>query len=210
MNRNKFSGLLLLMSFSLVLNAQVSPLGKPMAANIPGKFRLPAVITDEGDTLPVVNLGLVNISQERTFASQKDQRQWSRLKRDVAKVYPYSKMASRKLKEYNSRMEGLSSSQQKKLLKQAEKELLAEYEDDIRGMTMNQGRILIKLIDRETGKTSYTLVESLRGTFQAFFWQSIARIFSANLKTAYNPYQNKEDKQIEDIITSIEDGTFVN
>jgi hypothetical protein len=173
-------------------------------------IKLPVVVTDQGDTIPVVTLRMVNITEERIFSSGREQRQWSKLKRDVAKVYPYSKVASHKLREYNSKMEGLTSAQQKKMLKQAEKELFAEFEDDIKGMTLNQGRILIKLIDRETGNTSYALVEDLRGSFQAFFWQSIARIFSTNLKSAYNPYQNKEDRLIEDIITSIEDGTFVN
>jgi hypothetical protein len=192
------------------LSSQIDLKAKKELINAPRQYKLAFFISESGDTIPVVNLRLVNISEERTFSSQKEKRQWSKLKRDVAKVYPYSKLASKKLKEYNTRMEGLTSSQQKKLLKQAEKELLSEFEDDIRGMTINQGRILIKLIDRETGNTSYALVEDLRGTFQAFFWQSIARIFSTNLKSAYSPHQNKEDRLIEDIITSIEDGTFVN
>jgi hypothetical protein len=95
-------------------------------------------------------------------------------------------------------------------MEKAEEELKAEFEDDIRNMTLNQGRILIKLIDRETGNSSYDLVKDLRGTFQAFFWQSIARIFSTNLKESFNPNANKEDKMIEDIIETIENGTFSN
>ena len=88
--------------------------------------------------------------------------------------------------------------------------LKREFEGDIRNMTLNQGRILIKLIDRETGNSSYGLVKELRGSFQAFFWQSLARVFSTNLKEKFNPYTNPEDKMIEDIIGSIEDGSFVN
>ncbi|MCB0819207.1 MAG: DUF4294 domain-containing protein [Bacteroidetes bacterium] len=173
-------------------------------------YKLSFVITESGDTLPVVNLTYVTISEERTFANKREARKWSRLKRDVAKVYPYSKLAGKKLKHYNDLMQGKSEKEQKKLMEQAEEDLKAEFEDDIRNMTLNQGRILIKLIDRETGNSSYALVKDLRGTFQAFFWQSIARIFSTNLKESYNPHTNKEDKMIEDIIETIENGTFTN
>lgn len=172
--------------------------------------RLPITVNEKGDTLPMVILPYVFITDERVFSSKKDARSWSKLKRDVSKVYPYSKLASKKLKEYKDQMAGLSPAEQKKLLKVAEKEIIAEFKDDVQDMSLNQGRILIKLIDRETGNTSYDLVKELRGSLQAFFWQSIARVFSANLKTSYDPYKNKEDRLIEDIVTSIEDGSFVN
>jgi len=176
----------------------------------PVGYKLSFIITETGDTLPVVNLTYVTITEQRTFSSKREARQWSRLKRDVAKVYPYSKLAGKKLKHYNELMQGKTEKEQKRLMEQAEEELKAEFEDDIRNMTLNQGRILIKLIDRETGNNSYNLVKDLRGTFQAFFWQSIARIFSTNLKESFNPLANKEDKMIEDIIESIENGTFSN
>jgi hypothetical protein len=107
-------------------------------------------------------------------------------------------------------MIGKSEREQKRLMEKAEDEIKSEFEKDVRDMTLNQGRILIKLIDRETGNTSYNLVKDLRGTFQAFFWQSLARIFKTNLKESYNPAANTEDKMIEDIIQSIEDGSFKN
>jgi hypothetical protein len=89
-------------------------------------------------------------------------------------------------------------------------EIKNEFEKDIRGFTLNQGRILLKLIDRETGNSSFALVKDLRGNFQAFFWQSVARIFSVNLKSEYDPLNNSEDKLIEEIVISIENGTFTN
>ena len=176
----------------------------------PTGFKLYFIITENGDTLPIVTLHPVSISENRTFANKREERKWSRLKRDVAKVYPYSKIAGKKLRTYNEMMVGKPESEQKKLLKRAESELKKEFEGDIRNMTLNQGRILIKLIDRETGNSSYGLVKELRGSFQAFFWQSLARVFSTNLKETFNPYTNPEDKMIEDIIGSIEDGSFVN
>jgi hypothetical protein len=207
------SALLLLLCFSYSISfTQISvPEREKISENpTPMGFKVSYIINENGDTIPVVNLQAVNIFEIRTFANKREERKWSRLKRDVAKVYPYSKIASRKLKEYSEQMTGLSEKDQKRLLKRAEMDLKTEFEDDLRNMTLNQGRILIKLIDRETGNTSFTLVKDLRGSFQAFFWQSLARIFSANLKSAYDPQKNPEDKMIEDIIQTIEDGSFVN
>ena len=116
----------------------------------PVGYKLSFVITESGDTLPIVNLTSVTISEERSFSSKREARKWSRLKRDVAKVYPYSKLAGKKLRFYNDLMVGKSEREQKRLMRKAEDELKEEFEDDIRNMTLNQGRILIKLIDRET------------------------------------------------------------
>lgn len=193
------------------VNAQINIKEKKKLAEMPPPegIRVSYIIVD-GDTVPVVNLRAVTIQDNRTFSSKREERKWSKLKRDVAKVYPYSHIAGKKLKEYNEKMVGMSEKEQDRMLKKAESELKAEFEKDIRNMTLNQGRILIKLIDRETGATSYNLVKDLRGTFQAFFWQSMARFFGSNLKSSYDPENNPEDKMIEEIIRTIEDGTFVN
>jgi hypothetical protein len=89
-------------------------------------------------------------------------------------------------------------------LKKVEKEVFANYEGDIRDMTITQGRLLIKLIDRETQNTSYALIKDYRGKFAAAFWQGIARIFGTNLKEEYDPYG--EDSIIETIILEIDAG----
>lgn len=171
--------------------------------------RLPYLIIN-GDTVPTVNLREITISDERTFKTEREARKWSRLKRDVSKVYPYAKIAGKKLEHYNKLMENMTEKEQKVMFKKVEKEIKQEFEKDIRSFTLNQGRVLLKLIDRETGNTSYTLVKDLRGNFQAFFWQSIARFFSVDLKSDYDPLNNSEDKLIEEIVISIENGTFVN
>ena len=82
--------------------------------------------------------------------------------------------------------------------------MLDRYKDELKKLTITQGRILIKLIDRETNNTSYYIIKEYRGSFSAFFWQSIARIFGENLKAEYNP--EDEDKLIEDIVIRIENG----
>jgi hypothetical protein len=94
----------------------------------------------------------------------------------------------------------------KKFLRQFEKDIFGEYEDDVRDMTITQGRLLIKLIDRETLNTSYDLIRQYRGTFSAAFWQSIARIFGTNLKAEYDPYG--EDAIMEIILKEIESGSL--
>ena len=205
--------------FSIAFCLAQLPMISQISVKIPEKlseqpqtigFKVSYFVTDEGDTIPVVNLQPINVIENRIFASKREERKWSRLKRDVAKVYPYSKIAGKKLKEYNDMMTGKSEKEQKRILKVAEADIKKQFEGDIRNMTINQGRILIKLIDRETGNTSFTLVKDLRGSFQAFFWQSIARIFGTNLKSAFDPKKDPEDKMIEEIIHTIEDGTFIN
>jgi hypothetical protein len=94
--------------------------------------------------------------------------------------------------------------ERREYLKKVEKDVFAEYEGDIRDMTITQGRLLIKLIDRETQNTSYVLIKDYRGKFAAAFWQGIARLFGTNLKEEYDP--NGEDSLIESIIIEIEAG----
>ena len=85
-----------------------------------------------------------------------------------------------------------------------EADLKAEFEGELKKLTIKQGIILVKLIDRETGATSYDLIKSLRGSFSAFIWQSMARLFGSNLKLEYDPYG--EDYMIEEIVQQLESG----
>jgi len=101
-------------------------------------------------------------------------------------------------------MKDMTPSQKKQMMKQAEKEIKEKFEADLKKLTRSQGEILIKLVDRETGNDSYTLVKELRGSFSAFLYQSLGKIFGYNLKTKFNPKENKEDEMIEKIIYGIE------
>jgi hypothetical protein len=110
-----------------------------------------------------------------------------------------------KLGEVNGILAGIpDDNNRRKFLRDFEKEIFREYEGDMRKMTITQGRILIKLIDRETLNTSYALIREYRGKFSAAFWQSIARIFGTNLKDEYDPYG--DDILIELIVNEIEQG----
>ena len=91
-------------------------------------------------------------------------------------------------------------------MKTAEKEIKEEYGEELKDLTFSQGKILIKLLDRETGNTSFELVQDLRGKFTAFWYQAFARIWGYNLKVKYDP--EGEDKEIEDIVVMIENGSI--
>lgn len=159
----------------------------------------------DGDTLPLITLSEVNIEATILFKNQREYRKYSRLVRHVKKVYPYARLAGIKLLEYDRLLAGVESEKERKrIMKQAEDELKEEFGDELKQLTFTQGKILLKLVDRETGTTSYDVVQELRGKFAAFFWQSIARIFGYNLKVKYDPLF--EDREIELIVRMIESG----
>lgn len=159
----------------------------------------------DGDTLPVISLSEVTIEASRTWKNKRTHRRYSRLVRNVKKVYPYARLAGMKLIEYDKIIANVDSDREKKrLMKQAERELKDEFGAELRDMTFSQGKILLKLVDRETGETSYQVVQELRGKLVAFFWQSIARLFDYNLKVRYDPLN--EDREIENIVRMIETG----
>jgi hypothetical protein len=158
----------------------------------------------EGDTIPMVNLPEVDIISTNPISAE-TQKKYLKLRRDVLRAYPYAKLAAFQLKVINdSTMNIKSERDRKKFIKEKEKELKASFEKDLRNLTYTQGRILLKLIDRETGNTSYELVKELRGGFQAVFWQGVARIFGSNLKSEYDA--EGEDVFIEAIVQAIERG----
>jgi hypothetical protein len=159
----------------------------------------------DGDTIPLVMLREFTVFAPKVFKNPKEAEKWDRLKRDVKKAYPYAKIAGKKLNEYNTALTHIKSEKErKKFLNEKEKEMKAEFEKDLKNLTLRQGRILIKLVDRETGNTSYELVKELKGGFSAFMWQSLARMFGSNLKDTYDG--QGEDKAIEEIVLLIERG----
>jgi hypothetical protein len=162
------------------------------------------VIVD-GDTLWVAELDEVYIYPQKHFQNLRQQRKYTRLILNVKKAYPWAKLAGNTMKEVNDSLLKLpTEKEQEEYLKVVEKELLDNYTEDLKKLTVTQGKILIKLVKRETGETSYKIVEFYRGRFSAFFWQALARFFGSNLKLDYDP--NGEDRLIEEIVVQIENG----
>lgn len=167
------------------------------------QIRTYATVVD-GDTIPLIYLRPAYKIEDRVFLNQAQKNKWNRLVRDVKITYPYAKLAGIKLKNYNQMLQGKSELEQKALMKKVEKELKEEFGPKLSDLTMNQGQLLMKLIDRETGNTSYEIVKELRGSFSAFFWQGIAKIFSSDMKKRYDA--DGDDRKVEDIITLIDKG----
>lgn len=168
---------------------------------------VPAVIIGN-DTIPRVYLKTVRIKvfvpKKRTEAEKKAYR---RLKYNVMKVYPYAKLAGEKLAYYEAQLEDEDSERRKKkIMKNVEKDLKETYGDELKKLTRTQGRILLKLIDRETGDSSYELVKELRGAFSAVMWQTMAKMFGSDLKVRYEP--EGADRTIEYICKQIESGRY--
>jgi hypothetical protein len=162
-------------------------------------------IKRNGETLPEVEIKEVSVYAHPRFPKKSDFRRYERLVYNLKRVYPYALVVRNRLFKVNADMKDIKSEKERKdYMKKVEKDVFAEYEDDIRGMTITQGRLLIKLIDRETQNTSYALIKDYRGKLAAAFWQGIARIFGTNLKEEYDPAG--EDALIESIIMEIEAG----
>ncbi len=162
---------------------------------------------DGRDTILMVYLPEVDIDLMGRYYEITDTRRGRRLVSNVRKVYPYAKLASTKLKEFDTMLADVTSdSERHRMMKQAEKEISDQYTEELKKLTFSQGAILIRLIDRETGNTSYKLVQELRGKLRAFFYQGFARLWGYNLKTEFDPKNNKEDEEIDIIATLLERG----
>jgi len=162
-------------------------------------------IERNGVTMPEIEIKEVTVIARPRTARRSEYRQYERLVFNIKRVYPYALMVRRRLQEVNEELGKLPDEKSRKVyMKDVEKNVFAEYEDDMRHMTITQGRLLIKLIDRETQNTSYDLIKDYRGKLTAAFWQGIARIFGTNLKEKFDAYG--DDFLIELIIQEIDAG----
>ena len=163
-------------------------------------------IVVNGDTIPVVSLPAAEAKAKRVFKSKKEQKKYYRLAYHVKKVLPYAKLAGKRMKEVEAEVAEMSPRERKKRMKQLEKEIKRDYEGDLTKLSFTQGRILIKLLDRETGSISYDIVKEFRGGFTAWFFQGIAKMFDYDLKSEYDAAG--DDKMIEEIVLQVERGNL--
>lgn len=160
----------------------------------------------DGDTVPLVHLKPVLIVRKWALLTDKEIRKNQKLIRNVKKVLPYAKEARKRLQELEKEMAGMSPKKQKEYVKQVEQEVLDDFYEDLEKLTFSQGKVLLKLVDRETGNTSYALVADLRGKFRASFYNTFARMFGFNMKERYDPKNNKDDNLLERVVRSVELG----
>ncbi|MCX6327115.1 MAG: DUF4294 domain-containing protein [Bacteroidia bacterium] len=173
--------------------------------SLPQRFYLLQNVKRDGITMPEVEIKEVTVVARPMTANRNEYRKYERLIYNIKRVYPYALMVRIKLNQVNEEMKNITDEKERKnYIKDVEKDVFTEYEDDMQTMTITQGKLLIKLIDRETQNTSYALIREYRGKFTAAFWQGIARIFGTNLKEEYDPYG--DDALIELIIREVDAG----
>lgn len=164
--------------------------------------RMVATTLVEGERVPWMLIPEVTVTRRRVFKNPEDKARYLRLRYNVIKVLPYAKYAQDKYQQlYRDLALTDNRREQKRLVKVCEREIKDMFNREVKNLTISQGEILIKLIDRQTGNSSYEVVKDLRGGITAFFYQSIARVFGHNLK---NTYSAEEDFEIENIIRSLE------
>ena len=179
----------------------------PYTTKIPEGYKVTAMVINN-DTVPCIWMPWIVVEEKMAFKNRKKYAEWTRLKQNVKKVYPYAILAAAKLKEYDLAIAKIpKESDRKAFLKKSEKELQKQFGEELKGLSINQGRILMKLIDRETGKTTYTIVKEMRGNFNAFMWQSLASLFGSSMKQEYD-LNNPDDQLIEVAVKQIEAGEF--
>ena len=151
-----------------------------------------------GDTFFMADIPEVEIL---AFKDKNERTKYYTLKRRILKVYPYALTAKEKLISIQNGLDSIPKRRHKKrYTKEVAKWVKEEYADRLKNLTMSEGKILVKLIYRETNTTSYEIVKSYRGRFNAFFWQTMAKFWDNNLKTEYDPVNNREDMLIEHIL----------
>lgn len=157
------------------------------------------------DTLPHIKLDDIIVLPPLEFKSKKEYIKYTKLVRNIKKVYPYSKEAARIFKDVHYALDTIESRKARRAyVNKKDKELQDKYGPELKRLSMSQGRLLIKLVDRETGFSSYEIIKELKGSFSAFMWQQVARMFGSSLKTEFDA--DGEDKYINRIVIMIEQG----
>jgi hypothetical protein bfra3_22715 len=158
------------------------------------------VTVENGDSIAVVHILPV-----RKYARKKDMRRYAKLIRAVKKVYPIAQEAKREMALMEEELRRLPSKKDRELYtKGIQKMIIKKYTPVLKRMTVYEGRVLLKLIDRETEYTAFEIVKEFRGGFVAGFWQAMARLFGNNLKLEYDP--DGSDKMLEQIVVYYEAG----
>ena len=155
------------------------------------------------DTVPCIFLQPVTVVAYLTQAESLKIRQNATLRRNITRVLPYAKLASVMLNDLDQGLKTLPEGRERRrYIKEFERKLRDNFETELKALTHEQGRLLMKLVDRETTATTYVIVKQFRGTIQAVLWQGLARLFGSSLKLEYNA--TGEDREIEYILRTLE------
>lgn len=167
----------------------------------------------KGDTLPTTSIDLepVFLLPKLSFKTKEDRRQYLILRRKTLKVYPYAKLAAERLETFTERLQTITKKRHKRIYaKRVQQYIEDEFSAELKKLTRTEGQILIKLIHRQTGKTTFQLIKELRSGWNAFWFNNTASLFDLSLKREFDPNTVAEDYLIEDILQrSFQNGLLV-
>ena len=191
-----------------------------MAQDGGSSIELPSVLTKavakwgfavnaNGDTIYKVILNNITIYPPERFRNKEEEDFYWKTVRDVKRTLPYAKLINTTLQETYEYLQTFSTQKEKEqYLQQFEKAIFDQYKPEMKKLTRNQGKTLIKLVNRETNQRSYFIVKAFMGAFRAGFWQTFGRFFGVNMREGFHPESNKYDAMVERICVRIEQGTL--
>ncbi|MBP7939837.1 MAG: DUF4294 domain-containing protein [Sediminibacterium sp.] len=166
-------------------------------------IRVEGFITPEGDTIPQSWLPTVVVHAVQTRALKNYWNNWTRLRNAVYVTYPYARTASKVIQSVNAQLANVQDEKlRKQIIKSREKELKRDFADKVTNLSVYQGKVLMKLINRETGNNCYQLIKEYKGGLNAGIWQTVAFVFGSSLKQPYSP--NGEDQDIEKLVIEVQ------
>ena len=165
-------------------------------------IRVSAFITAQGDTIPESWLPTVEVTTKQSAENKEKWASWTRLRNAVYVTYPYALTAGVVINDVNAQLRGVTDPKQRKqIIKSREKDLKRDFADKVTKLSVYQGKVLMKLINRETGNSCYELIKDYKGGVNAGVWQTVAFLFASSLKQKYEP--NGEDQQIEIFVKEV-------
>ncbi len=189
--------------FCLLAGFITMPEAKAQQHGVYDTLKVFAYVTAEGDTIPSSNLPPVLVYGRMTKQWKNYWAEWTRLRNAVYVTYPYAKAAGRIMNEINTKLVNVTDRKQRKaIIKTREKELKKEFTDKLTQLSIYQGKVLMKLINRETGNNCYEIIDEYKGFISAAFWQTVAIVFGSNLKQSYDPFG--KDIDMEKIVKDVE------
>jgi len=171
-----------------------------------GKYH---TVTEEGDTVLMLVMNEITVYTPLKFKNRKEEEFYWRTVRDVKKTLPWAKLICETLIETYEYVETFPTQKEREqYIKEMEGAVFEQYKPVLKRFTKSQARMLVKLIQRETKQSSYSILKAFLGTFRATFWQGFGRLFGVNLKNEYHPDKNRQDAVIERVCTLVEQGAL--
>lgn len=199
----KFSSKHIFFALLAVLAFLVSPRINAQQHGVYDTVKVYAFVTPQGDTIPMSYLPGVEVKAKMSKQWRNYWADWTRLRNAVYVTYPYAIAASRVMNEINAKLVGVTDKKErKKIIRSREKELKRDFADKFTNLSVYQGKVLMKLINRQTGSNCYEIIDEYKGSFNAALYQTVAVLFGSNLKQSYEP--TGKDLDMERIVKDVE------